>query len=101
MVDIQSATAENRPGKKKKERKKTLQLQNIIACPIGRPQQDYMDIKHTTVNINKFTNILHVKDMPDGSSIGHDLENIANILYAVTGFTSGLHFSVDNRVHHI
>jgi len=42
MVDIQSATAENRRGKKKKEKKKKKkkkkpQLQNIMACPIGRP----------------------------------------------------------------
>jgi len=33
MVDIQSATAEIRPGKKKKERKKP-QGKNIMACPI-------------------------------------------------------------------
>jgi len=37
MVDIQSATAENRRGKKKKkevDRKKKLQDENIMACPI-------------------------------------------------------------------
>jgi len=43
MVDIQYATAENRQGKKKKERrKKKPQLQNITACPIGRPQNGYI-----------------------------------------------------------
>jgi len=37
MVDIQSATAEIRRGKKKKERirKKKPQGKNIIACPIA------------------------------------------------------------------
>jgi len=36
MVDIQSATAENRPGKKeeKKKKKKKPQDENIMACPI-------------------------------------------------------------------
>jgi len=37
MVDIQSATAENKRGKKKKkeeERKKKPQNENIMACPI-------------------------------------------------------------------
>jgi len=38
MVDIQSATAEIRPGKKKEERKKKErkkpQGKNIMACPI-------------------------------------------------------------------
>jgi len=34
MVDIQSATAENRPGKKKKKKKP--QRQNIMACPLLR-----------------------------------------------------------------
>jgi len=36
MVDIQSATAENRRGKRKKkekERKKKPQDENIMACP--------------------------------------------------------------------
>jgi len=36
MVDIQSATAENRRGKKKEERKKKPQEQKIIACPLLR-----------------------------------------------------------------
>jgi len=34
MVDIQSATAENRRGKKKKKKKKP-QDENIVACPIS------------------------------------------------------------------
>jgi len=37
MVDIQTATADNKRGKKKKkeeERKKTSQDENIMACPI-------------------------------------------------------------------
>jgi len=34
MVDSQSATAENRRGKKKKKKP---QLQSIMVCPIGRP----------------------------------------------------------------
>jgi len=36
MVDIQSATAENRRGneKKKKKKKKKPQDENIMACPI-------------------------------------------------------------------
>jgi len=37
MVDIQSATAENRRGKKrerKKERKEKPEDENIMACPI-------------------------------------------------------------------
>jgi len=35
MVDIQSATAENRRGKKKiEDRKKKPQDKNIMACPI-------------------------------------------------------------------
>jgi len=33
MVDIQSATAEIRPGKKEEERKKP-QGKNLMACPI-------------------------------------------------------------------
>jgi len=40
MVDIQSATAENRRGKKKKERrrkKKKTKRQNTMACPMGGP----------------------------------------------------------------
>jgi len=36
MVDMQSATAENRRGKKKKEIKKKPQRQNIMACPLLR-----------------------------------------------------------------
>jgi len=32
MVDIQSATAENKPGEKEETK-----LQNIMICPIGRP----------------------------------------------------------------
>ena len=35
MVDIQSATAENRRGKKKKDRKKKPQDENIMASPQG------------------------------------------------------------------
>jgi len=40
MVDIQSATAEKLEiwRCKKEERKKKTELQNIMACPIGRPQ---------------------------------------------------------------
>jgi len=34
MADIQSPTAEIRPGKKKKERKKKPQGKNIMVCPI-------------------------------------------------------------------
>jgi len=34
MVDIQSAAAEIRRGKKKKEDRKILQGKNIMACPI-------------------------------------------------------------------
>jgi len=35
MVDIQSATAENRRGKKiKEDERKKLQDENIMACPI-------------------------------------------------------------------
>jgi len=35
MVDIQSATVENRRGRKKKEeRRQKPQLQNIMACPV-------------------------------------------------------------------
>jgi len=34
MVDIQSAAAEIRRGKKKKEDRKKLQGKNIMACPI-------------------------------------------------------------------
>jgi len=37
MVDIQSATAEIRRGKKKKERKKTGQKYNVRICYAGRP----------------------------------------------------------------
>jgi len=40
IVDIQSATADNKGGKKerrKKERKKKPQWQNIMACPSGWP----------------------------------------------------------------
>jgi len=42
MIDIQTATAENRRGKKKKEedrKKKKPQDRNIMACPI--PQGGY------------------------------------------------------------
>jgi len=39
MVDIQSATAEIRRGKKKKERKKKSQGKNIMVCPI--PEGDH------------------------------------------------------------
>jgi len=35
MVDIQSATAEIRRGKKIEERKKKPQGKNIMACPIA------------------------------------------------------------------
>jgi len=35
LVDVQSATAENRRGKKKKERKKKPQQQNIMAVLLG------------------------------------------------------------------
>jgi len=34
MVDIQSPTAEIRRGKKKKDRRKKLQDENIMVCPI-------------------------------------------------------------------
>jgi len=34
MVDIQSVTAENTRGKKKKDRKKKPQGKNIMACPV-------------------------------------------------------------------
>jgi len=34
MVDIQSATAENRRGKRRKKKKKKPQDENIMACPI-------------------------------------------------------------------
>jgi len=48
-VDIQSATAENRRGKRKKKEKikkkeeeirKKPQLQNIMACPTWRPLEN-------------------------------------------------------------
>jgi len=35
MANIQSATAENRQGKRKKKERKKPQRQNIIACPEG------------------------------------------------------------------
>jgi len=37
MVDIQSATAEIRRGKKKKEEEETLQKYNVRICYAGRP----------------------------------------------------------------
>jgi len=37
MVDIQSATAENRLGEKGQKKKQKPQRQNIMASPIGRP----------------------------------------------------------------
>jgi len=36
MADIQSATAEIRRAKKKKERRKKPKVKNIMACPINR-----------------------------------------------------------------
>jgi len=37
MVDIQSATADDRRGKQRRKNKP--QLLNIMACPIGQPQK--------------------------------------------------------------
>jgi len=37
MVDIQSATAENRPGKKEeRDKKEETTAAKLMACPIGR-----------------------------------------------------------------
>jgi len=37
IVDVQSVTAENRRGKKRRRTKKKPHLQNIMVCVIGRP----------------------------------------------------------------
>ena len=53
MVNIQSPTAEIRRGKKRKERRKKKQDENIMVCPITQGDHKYHDNIHGVVIMTK------------------------------------------------